>query len=155
MRKCAGVNGAQSLASWLNRVRGPSLIRASNSHKMVCSSQLRSSDFPNTFLRAFFTDLTIRSQQPPHQGARSMLYLQSICRLANSSRIFSADLPCSKVRKKESACLNVRKLSDWITLCLPRRAMNRRKAAKKLIDVMSITSSKCTARVTMHVNKQM
>ncbi|KRY01914.1 hypothetical protein T4E_9613 [Trichinella pseudospiralis] len=84
-----------------------------------------------------------------------MLYLQSICRRANSTRIFSADFPCSKVRKKESACLNVWKLSDWITLGLPRRAINRRKPAKKLIDVMSITSSKCTARVTMHVNKQM
>ncbi|KRY79497.1 hypothetical protein T4B_14330 [Trichinella pseudospiralis] len=33
--------------------------------------------------------------------------------------------------------------------------MNRRKAAKKLIVVMSITISKCTARVTMQVNKQM
>ncbi|KRY87926.1 hypothetical protein T4D_5380 [Trichinella pseudospiralis] len=84
-----------------------------------------------------------------------MLYLQSICRRANSSRSFSADFPCSKVRKKESACLNVRKLSDWITLGLPRWAMNRRKAAKKLIDVMFITSSKCTAGVTLHVNKQM
>ncbi|KRZ04160.1 hypothetical protein T4B_1749 [Trichinella pseudospiralis] len=30
-----------------------------------------------------------------------MLYLQSICRLANSSRIFSAGFPCSKVGKKE------------------------------------------------------
>ncbi|KRZ08897.1 hypothetical protein T11_3894 [Trichinella zimbabwensis] len=33
--------------------------------------------------------------------------------------------------------------------------MNQRRADKKLIVVMSNTTSKCTARVTMHVNRQM
>ncbi|KRX55771.1 hypothetical protein T06_5090 [Trichinella sp. T6] len=62
MRKCAGVNGAQSWGSSLNKVRGRSLIRASNSHSTVCNSQLRSNAFPKTFLSAFFIDLTSRSQ---------------------------------------------------------------------------------------------
>ncbi|KRX34658.1 hypothetical protein T05_11166 [Trichinella murrelli] len=53
----------------------------------------------------------------------------------------------------DAAALKERKLSDWIISGLPRRAMNRRSACIILAVGICGTSSKCTARDAMHVNK--
>ncbi|KRX12618.1 hypothetical protein T07_11959 [Trichinella nelsoni] len=59
-------------------VRGRSLILASISQSTVRSSSGSALLRPRSFVSATFTDLTSRSQYPPHHGALSVMNLHSI-----------------------------------------------------------------------------
>ena len=56
--------------------------------------------------------------------------------------------------KAASVTLNWGALSVIKSSGMPRRATNRRNAKRNSVVVMSLTISKCTARVTMHVKRE-
>ncbi|KRX15915.1 hypothetical protein T07_10534 [Trichinella nelsoni] len=70
---------------------------------------------------------------------------------ARSRCTCSTSISCHSRRSSAAALCKERKLSVWMTAGRPRRAMKRRRACSTPTVDISGTSSRCTARDTMHV----
>ena len=109
-------------------------------------------DLPTDFLKHFLTDCIKRSQNPPHQGARSTMKVQVILLL---ERYTNTSLDRKMLCTSLATDLKVLALSDNNVAGKPRQPENLRNANKKEEMFKSLTNSKCIARVAAHVNKQM
>ena len=96
-------------------------------------------------------DCTLRSKAPPHHGARSTLKVQSQPFSAKWSRTV---LSWNTELKNLEAALKVLPLSEMNRLGNPLLAANLFKHRINVAVDMSWTMSRCTARVTRQVNKQ-
>ena len=131
---------------------GRSLITASISVTRVCSAVRVILALPRTLLMTVFVMPISRSQKPTYQGALLGMNSHSTARLANSCFSEGDWNGCS------SSCATDRYVdafSDIILLGRDFRLAKRRTAWMNISSVRSLTTSRCIARETAHVNKQM
>ena len=107
---------------------------------------------PRTFFKTDFVNPISLSQKPPNQGARLGINFHSTPVLAKVSvsegeenKAFNS---AAAERKVEPLSDNTRRGKDLLLL-------KRRKACRKHSTVRSVTISRCTARLTAQVNRQM
>ena len=98
-----------------------------------------------------FTLRTSLSQNPPHQGARSIMNCQSTCLFA---RYCFTSLDLEIFLTSTDADLKVFALSVNNFGGSPLRLTNLRNACKKDVTVKLSVNSRWTARVDAHVNRQ-
>ncbi|KRY42508.1 hypothetical protein T01_7376, partial [Trichinella spiralis] len=124
------------------------VVHDSTSHSTVRSLSKVSRLRPTVFLRATFTDLIIRSQYPPHQGAPSVMNVHQMRSVARC--IWTAvQLGASKtLRKKRLAWGKVWKLSDCMIAGCPWRAMNLRSTIGAVAP-----NEQCAGEVNTDVHK--
>ncbi|KRY08859.1 hypothetical protein T12_14835 [Trichinella patagoniensis] len=129
---------------------GRLLIRASNSHKVVRSSSKKQalSDHPQCVLDRSNKPLPVSAAPGSSFSGVSSLNAPADQLVPKLLRMFA-----DKNRADERVCLF--ECPKWITVGVPLPAMKRRSAARKLVVVMLATISRCTARVIMHVKRQM
>lgn len=114
----------------------------------VWSSSYVKQFFPTDFFKHLLADLIIRSKILPHQGAFSRLNCQSTW---SWEKCLSAKELSRSCLVSLDARLNVLPLSDIILDGMPHLAEKRLKLLRKVSAVMSVTKSRCTARVVQHV----
>ena len=118
--------------------------------KMRSSSNVNK-DRPTDFFKHHFTLCTSLSQNPPHQGARSMMNCQSTCLFVRYCFI-SLDLEIFLT--STDVDLKVFTLSVNNFAGSPLQLTNLRNACKKDVTVKLSVNSRWTARVDAHVNRQ-
>ena len=149
-----GVKTSGSLGSPLTNVSGRPLSRFSTRIR----AELRDSSVKvwpwRTWMRARLADLTSRSQEPPKCGADGGLN----CHFVPFRYNFAAKVAWSRLfrqsRSSRSAPTKFVPLSMNYELGTPSLLSKFASAVRNESVDMLCATSKCTARVTMHVNKQ-
>ena len=149
-RRWEGVRGSTN-SSVEMYVRGHELRSDSISITTVINLSNVNFDAPITFRRSLFVLWTIPSKAPPHQGAFSTLNLQLI---PDSSKwsLMLRWLTTDDISL--SAALKVLPLSVSTVTGMPLLAVNLLKQRMNAVAFISVTRSRCTTRVTRHVNRQ-
>ena len=127
-------------------------MTASISTRIVLSFEKLSNDRPTTLTKQVSVLRTKRPHTPPFQGDNSIIHFHFT--------------PCDKklsvnIEDRKSfliffdAVLNVLAFTDSIAARTPLRAVNRWKQRTKISISSYSTSSRCTALVIVHVDRQM